>query len=116
MLTEDLEYQYHFGIRADKIINRLQNANEKLTDLINQFKPVVTHKMQLIHITTQEEYNVVVKTLGLTKGFKPYRSDALIRGDRYVSVEDGFLAYFLADAITDRFEIIEFDQFIKEAI
>lgn len=72
--------------------------------------------MQLIHITTQREYNVLVNVMEL-KGFKPYRS-ATINGDRYVANEDGFLAYFLSDAKVKEIgiDIIEFEDFLKEAI
>jgi hypothetical protein len=72
--------------------------------------------MELIHITTQEEYNVVIKSLEHTRGFKPARPAAIIKGDRYVSVEDNFLPYFLSDTEDKRFHIIEFEDFLKEAI
>lgn len=74
--------------------------------------------MQLVHIKTKEEYNVVAKSLELTKGYKPYLEDVKIWGDRYVSVEEGFIPYFLTKTFVTNNpdKIIEFEDFIKEAI
>lgn len=111
MQTEALEYQHHFGAATQR------HFTHGLTDLINNLCAPKRTMMQLIHIKTEAEYNVLMKAFEL-KGYKPFEIGAGFQGERWYENTNQYLAYRAYDwnVGNGRNEIVEFEQFIKEAI
>lgn len=114
MVTQDLDAQYHYSIRAKKTIPMWQNFSDKLTQMMDTLNPILK-PMQLIHITTEEQYNVLMRTFEL-KGFKPFEICAGFQGERFYEYSPNYLALHpnAWDVTHGRNEIIEFEDFIND--
>jgi hypothetical protein len=70
--------------------------------------------MQLIHITTEAQFNVAKRTMKAC-GKKPFEIQPAYYGPCYLQDTDNYLILRKKD-LTEDSEIIPFDDFLREAI